>query len=408
MPELDSQQTWRSYRFDEMAVMVNDRIDDPSKADVEYYVGLEHLESESLTIRRWGSPSDVEATKLRFRAGDIIFGRRRVYQRKLGVAHFDGICSAHAMVLRAKPAVALPEFLPFFMQSDLFMERAKEISVGSLSPTINWKTLAKEEFALPPLDEQKRVAEVLRTAADHGQALGRLSTAASVLLQSTIDQAFAGQLVDASISVPRVVTEIGELPRTWSLHPLAAVCTKIVDGVHKRPDYVATGVPFLTVENLNRGPGIDFSDTRYVTQSDHIEFSRRASPQRGDVLVSKDGTLGVARVIETDREFSIFVSVALLKPQRSQLDPWFLRYYFDSTLFKRRLAAKVAGSALKHIHLVDFRGSVIPVPPLGEQEAIAGVIREADSAFRSCLSEEASARQLRRACLTHLLPGADE
>ena len=139
-----SKNGWIKHRFDEMAVMVNDRIDDPAGADVEYYVGLEHLDSESLTIRRWGAPSDVNATKLRFRAGDIIFGRRRVYQRKLAVADFDGICSAHAMVLRAKPAVALPEFLPFFMQSDLFMERAKEISVGSLSPTINWKTLAKE------------------------------------------------------------------------------------------------------------------------------------------------------------------------------------------------------------------------------------------------------------------------
>ena len=109
-----SKNGWIKHRFDEMAVVVNDRIDDPAKADVEYYVGLEHLDSESLAIRRWGAPSDVGATKLRFRAGDIIFGRRRVYQRKLAVADFDGICSAHAMVLRAKPAVALPEFLPFF------------------------------------------------------------------------------------------------------------------------------------------------------------------------------------------------------------------------------------------------------------------------------------------------------
>ena len=77
-----------------------------------------------------------------FEKGDIIFGRRRAYQRKLGVAEFDGICSAHAMVLRSKPEVVLPEFLPFVMQSDLFMNRAVEISVGSLSPTLIWKTLA--------------------------------------------------------------------------------------------------------------------------------------------------------------------------------------------------------------------------------------------------------------------------
>ena len=162
---------WRTWRFDQMAVMVNDRIDNPSESGVDRYVGLEHLDSDSLTIRRWGTPSDVEATKLRFRSGDIILGRRRVYQRKLGVADFDGICSAHAMVLRARTDVVLPEFLPFFMQSDLFMERAKQISVGSLSPTINWKTLAAEEFSLPPLGEQRKIAEVLDALRDAREAI---------------------------------------------------------------------------------------------------------------------------------------------------------------------------------------------------------------------------------------------
>ena len=124
---------WSRWRFDQMAMSVNDRVDDPSQAGVEHYVGLEHLDSESLKIRRWGSPDDVSATKLLFQPGDIIFGRRRAYQRKLGVAEFHGIASAHSLVLRAKRGVVLPEFLPFFMQSDLFMELAQRISVGSLS-----------------------------------------------------------------------------------------------------------------------------------------------------------------------------------------------------------------------------------------------------------------------------------
>ena len=154
-------------KFGEIAVCVNDRVDDPKAAGVDRYVGLEHLDPESLAIRRWGTPDDVESTKLRFKPGDIIFGKRRAYQRKLAVADFEGICSAHAMVLRANPKVIVPEFLPFFMQSDLFMERAVAISVGSLSPTINWKTLAAEEFLLPSLEEQTRLTaelQVLETA----------------------------------------------------------------------------------------------------------------------------------------------------------------------------------------------------------------------------------------------------
>lgn len=152
---------WRSLPFGEFAESINDRVDDPRAAGVQYYVGLEHLDSDSLKIRRWGIPADVEATKLGFRAGDIIFGRRRAYQRKLAVAEFDGICSAHALVLRAKSGVVDGDFLPFLMQSDVFMERAKAISVGSLSPTINWKTLATQVFAVPPIDEQRRLAKLL-------------------------------------------------------------------------------------------------------------------------------------------------------------------------------------------------------------------------------------------------------
>jgi len=147
-------------KFGDTAQNVAVRVD-PADAKTDVYVGLEHLDPSTLHLRQWGQPSDVTGQKLAFKKGDVIFGRRRAYQRKLAVAEFDGICSAHAMVVRAKPKMILPEFLPFFLQSDMFMERAIEISVGSLSPTINWKTLKVQEFPLPPLDDQKRIAEIL-------------------------------------------------------------------------------------------------------------------------------------------------------------------------------------------------------------------------------------------------------
>lgn len=185
---------WKRWRFDQMAISVNDRIDNPAEADVDYYVGLEHLDTDSLKIRRWGAPADVEATKLRFRRGDIIFGRRRAYQRKLAVADFDGICSAHAMVLRPKTDVVLTEFLPFFMQSDLFMSRALEISVGSLSPTINWKTLATQEFVLPPLKEQRQTATLLSAIEETICVLQELKSLAIMLWRSLSAREFGCDL----------------------------------------------------------------------------------------------------------------------------------------------------------------------------------------------------------------------
>lgn len=210
---------WKVWRFDQIATNVNVRIDNPSESGMEHYIGLEHLDPDSLRIRRWGSPDDVEATKLMFKKGDIIFGRRRAYQRKLGVAEFDGICSAHAMVLRAKPEVVLPEFLPFFMQSDLFMNRAVEISVGSLSPTINWKTMAAQEFSLPSKNEQRRIAEVLESSEQLTNGLESALIRLNAVERASI-QAILGTENNWSLTTMRSIVksiEAGKSPKASSL-----------------------------------------------------------------------------------------------------------------------------------------------------------------------------------------------
>ena len=151
---------WEPHTFDEIAFNISERID-PNDTDLQHYIGLEHLDSETVHIRRMGTADDVKGQKLRCYPGDIIFGRRRAYQRKTSVCEVDGFCSAHSLVLRANPEVIDPKLFPFFMHSDQFMHRAIDISVGSLSPTINWGTLKKQEFLLPPKDQQADIAELL-------------------------------------------------------------------------------------------------------------------------------------------------------------------------------------------------------------------------------------------------------
>ena len=164
MNELHIDKThWKKYRFDEMVQNIAERVE-PRQTDLDVYVGLEHIDPDCLHLSRHGHPSDVEGTKLRFYKGDIIFGRRRAYQRETALATTDGICSAHAMVVRAKEDVVDPMFLPFLFHSKSFIDMAITISVGGLSPTINWKDIAKQEFLLPPKAEQKRLAELLWVA----------------------------------------------------------------------------------------------------------------------------------------------------------------------------------------------------------------------------------------------------
>jgi type I restriction enzyme S subunit len=152
---------FEKVRFDKIAMNISERVE-PKKTELTTYVGLEHLDADNLKIERTGIPDDVIGTKLKIYKGDIIFGKRRAYLRKVAVSHFDGIASAHSMILRANEKNIEKDFLPYFMQSDTFMSRAVQISEGSLSPTIKNKTLAIQEFILPKKEKQKELICVFK------------------------------------------------------------------------------------------------------------------------------------------------------------------------------------------------------------------------------------------------------
>jgi type I restriction enzyme M protein len=160
LPSWLDRSKWQRFPFGEIADCIREP-GQPTPEDSATYIGLEHMDTGSLHVRRWGSEADLKGQKLKMRQGDILFAKRNAYLRRVAIAPHDGFFSAHGMILRAKPDKVLPEFLPFLMMSDCFMNRAVEISVGSLSPTINWTTLKLETFDLPPLDQQRRIAEIL-------------------------------------------------------------------------------------------------------------------------------------------------------------------------------------------------------------------------------------------------------
>jgi len=192
LSEKQVQEGWQVVKFGEIARNISERVN-PSETNLDVYVGLEHLDPQSLRISRRGVPSDVKGQKLRVRPGQIIFGKRRAYQKKLAVADFDGICSAHAMVLEAVPGKIIPELLPFFMQSDMFMDRAVAISEGSLSPTIKWKTLAIQEFPLPPIERQKEILEVLEKVEESELKIDNILNSAFKLMNSSMRYLFNPQ-----------------------------------------------------------------------------------------------------------------------------------------------------------------------------------------------------------------------
>jgi type I restriction enzyme S subunit len=362
---------WKMVKFGDIAQNVAVRID-PVEATTDVYVGLEHLDPETLHLRQWGHPSDVTGQKLVFKKGDVIFGRRRAYQRKLAVAEFDGICSAHAMVVRAKPEMILPEFLPFFLQSDMFMERAIEISVGSLSPTINWKTLRIQEFPLPPNKEQKRIAEIL-WAADEAVEKYRESL---IQIGELRDVNFSYLLRYGFTKSDRKKTQFGAIPSHWDIKPLseiADVAYGISAAVASNTD-PSIGWPILTGANITLDGNIDLSKIVYIEPPKKDAFIL----QKGDILFNwRSGSshhVGKTAVFDLDGEWTYASFILRIRPNKTVRKIyllWLLRFMKDRDLFRsatsQQINFKMNASMLRDLAVV--------VPPVIEQSHLVDTIQ---------------------------------
>lgn len=149
---------WRRVKFGEVVRLNKDACKDPVAEGLERYVGLEHIEPGDLRIRSWGEIAEGTTFTNRFRSGQVLFGKRRAYQRKVAVADFEGVCSGDIYVFEPRdPGVLLPGLLPFICQTDAFFDYAVKTSAGSLSPRTNWTSLAEYEFALAPLEMQRKI-----------------------------------------------------------------------------------------------------------------------------------------------------------------------------------------------------------------------------------------------------------
>lgn len=165
------------------------------------------------------------------------------------------------------------------------------------------------------------------------------------------------------------------IPDNWVWARLADVCLVITDGAHHTPKYMTNGVPFLSVKNITKY-FLDLENTKFISQVEHKKFIKRCYPKRGDLLLSKVGTTGIPLVIDTDIEFSIFVSLALLKIP-VQIYNNFLCVAIKSPFAQEQVQSNTKGVGNKNWVLRDIAKMIIPLPPLAEQHRIVEVLETA-------------------------------
>ena len=281
-------------------------------------------------------------------------------------------------------------------------------------PNINQIIVKNCPFPLPPLAEQKRIVSALEKFMPLIEEYGKKETElkafnkqiGTLTKKAILQEAIQGKLVpqiaaegnakdlleeikkeksklikEGKIKKEKTLPEIAEdeipfdIPENWCWCRLGDIVDKLTDGTHRTPKYVEKGIPFLSVKNLSSGK-MDFDNTKFITPEEHKELYARCNPEKGDMLLTKVGTTGIPVINDSDIEFSLFVSVALIKFNHDFLDAKFFLYLLQSPLVQEQAKENTRGVGNKNWVMEAIANTILVLPPLAEQKRMVAAIEK--------------------------------
>lgn len=364
---------WRRGKFGDLVHQCKQRAD-PETSGLERYIAGDHMDTDDLRLRRWGEIGSGylgPAFHMRFKPGQVLYGSRRTYLRKVAVADFEGICANTTFVLESKDSsVLLPDYLPILMQTDSFNAFSVKNSKGSVNPYINFSDLAKFDFALPPVSEQKRVIEALSVVMRSIEALDECIAAVGQLRKSLGIEAFS--------------------PRQ-DLKPLAEFVSESMYGARfSNALYSESGsVAQLRTTDISEAgvinyAGIPLADLNIVEMESHLL-------KRGDLVFSRSGTCGITAVFESHDVPTIPAAFLIRFRLKDGLNPHFLNEFFHSPVGRKMSASLARGAVQKNVSASELVKQLIPVPPIETQEDVVARLKSLTMVIDQC---EARRRQL--------------
>jgi type I restriction enzyme S subunit len=358
---------WRRVRFGDVVRLNKETSKDPAADGLERYVGLEHIEPGDLRIRSWGQIAHGTTFTNRFRPGQVLFGKRRAYQRKVAVADFDGICSGDIYVFEPTDgSVLLPDLLPFICQTDAFFDHAVGTSAGSLSPRTNWGSLAEFGLALPPLEEQRRIVAALHSVNDLVNVYRDAIDKAGFVQQAHIADLYAKHN-NHRWRLGDFVTFITSGSRGWARY------------------YSETGDWFLRVTNLQpKSISLDLSDLKLVNIRGDPE-GNRTKIQPGDILIAVTGEyLGMISVASADIPLAyVNQHIAIVRVDQSKLDARFVAHCYASSIGQQQIWRFNDGGTKPGMNLDGVRRLPVLDLPIESQRAADRVLSDLDDRIGS-------------------------
>ncbi len=413
----DIPDSWKWVRLGEIGIWGSGAT--PSRTNPDYYGGnIPWLKTGDLNdgiisdIPEFITELALKKTSVKLNpVGSVLMAMYGATIGKLGILGIEATTNQACCACNIHNGIYNKYLFYFLMASRKHFIKKGE---GGAQPNISKEKIIKTVFPLPPLEEQKRIVakiEALLPQIDrYEKAWNKLEDFnkrfPEDMQKSILQYAVQGKLVEQraeegtaeelykkiqaekqrliaekKIKKEKPLPEITaeeipfDIPESWKWVRLGNLCNKIVDGTHNTPKYVEDGVPFLSVKNISGGK-IDFSDTKYISLEEHKKLYERCNPEVNDILLSKVGTTGIPVKVDVAKEFSIFVSVALLKFSNKFINIDYFVKVLLAPIVQKQCKENTKGVGNKNWVIKDIKNTIIPFPPLEEQKRIVAKIEE--------------------------------
>ena len=337
---------------------------------------------------------DTSAYKF-VRVGDFVINKMKAWQGSMAVSAYQGIVSPAYHVCEFISGRVNPRYLQYLLIHPSYLPEYGRLSSGL---RIGQWDLSYDDFKniphiIPSLKEQQRIVDFLNNKCAEIESILE-KTRASIEEYKKLKQSVITEAVTKGIRGDRKMKDsgvewIGEIPEEWKLNRLKSVLSLLTDGTHQTPNYIEEGVPFLSIKDISSGK-IDFSDVKFISEAEHVQLSKHANVEKGDVLFTRIGTLGVFVKVDTERVFDIFVSLGLMKIRQEMVNTDYLVYYLSSNCVLNYINQVKAGggtSAAK-FNLGDVAKTWIVLPKENEQQEIAAYLDEKCAAIDSLIASK--------------------
>jgi type I restriction enzyme S subunit len=333
----------------------------------EYKLLGVRLEGRGPFLRETKIGANISSNQLaEVKSGDFIYSRLFAWRGAFGVvdSSLDGAYVSNEFPTFIPISDKMDvEFLKLWFALPSTLARVHADCSGSTPLTRNRfkeQFFLSMELRLPSLKVQSQIVawvkDVFNKVAQSRQLDSQLKT-----MILTLSPAVLSKVYDKAVII------------SGGTERLANLCETITDGTHSTPAYVEQGIPFLSVKDITSGQ-IKFDNVKYITEEEHCILTKRCKPEFGDVLLTKVGTTGFAKAIDVDIDFSIFVSLALLKINKEKLDPKYVEYMLNSSRLREYSARGTRGVGNKNLVLKFIKEFPIPVPKLPEQRRIVAYL----------------------------------